>query len=213
MQNAGRWYPPVEDRSELLPLLPRALAATNQNGMPQSIDASLEEAQLIDVAGHSVVLVVAGDHTPKPYADLAGAIMLPALKLSLDDLELRNHSLFRSDPPDGEGLGLVALPTEVGKAQEVEGLRFPFPALLPISGRIAPELDQPCLVRMYFQAELCQPFLKCFEEPHGIRSLLKAQHNIVGVANDDDIALRRFPAPDISPQIEEVMKIHVSDQR
>jgi hypothetical protein len=98
----------------------------------------LEEAQLIDVAGYSMVLVVAGDHTPKPYADLTGAIMLTALTLSLDDLELRNHSLFRSDSPDGEGLGLVALPTEVGKAQEVEGLRFPFPTPLPFTGRVAP---------------------------------------------------------------------------
>ena len=148
MQYAGWWYPPVEDRSKLLPLLPRALTATNQYVTPQSIDASLEDAQLIDVAGDGMILVVAGDHAPKPYTDLAGAIMLTASKLSLDGLEPRNHSLFRSDPPDGEGLGLVALPTEVGKAQEVEGLRFPFPTPLPFTGRIAPELDQPCLVRM-----------------------------------------------------------------
>ena len=148
MQNAGWWYPLVEDRSELLPLLLGALAATNQNGMPQPIDASLEEAQLIDVARDSMVLVVAGDHTPKPYTDLTGAIMLTASELSLDDLELRNHALLRSDPPDGEGLGLVALSTEVGEAQEVEGLRFPFPTPLPFTGRIAPELDQPCLVRV-----------------------------------------------------------------
>src|ERR1700722_2578464 len=95
VQDSGCWYPLVEDRSELLPLLPGALAATNQNGMPQSIDALAEEEQLIDVAGHSMVLVVAGDHTPKPYTDLAGAIMLTALKLSLDDIELRNHALLR----------------------------------------------------------------------------------------------------------------------
>src|ERR1019366_1792508 len=148
VQDAGWWYPPVEDRSELLPLLPRALTTAYQYVSPQPIDASLEEAQLIDIAGDSMVLVVAGDHTPKPYTYLTGAIMLTAPKLSLDDLELRNHSLLRSDSPDGEGLGLVALPTEVGKAQEVEGLRFPFSTPLPLTGRIAPELDQPCLVRM-----------------------------------------------------------------
>src|SRR6266568_957970 len=148
VQNAGWWYPPAEDRSKLLPLLPRALTTTYQYVAPQSNDASLEDAQLIDVAGHSMVLVVAGDHTSKPYTDLTGAIMLTALKLGLDGFELRNHSLLRSDPPDGEGLGLVALPTEVGEAQEVEGLRFPFPTPLPFTGRIAPELDQPCLVRM-----------------------------------------------------------------
>src|SRR5580700_2430351 len=65
VQNAGCWYPLFEDRSELLPLLPCALTTTYQYVTPQSIDASLEDAQLIDVAGDSMVLVVAGDHTPK----------------------------------------------------------------------------------------------------------------------------------------------------
>src|SRR5664279_2280699 len=136
VQNTGCWYPSVEDRSELHPALLRALTATNQYVMPQSIDALAEETQLIDVAGDSMVLVVAGDHAPKPYTDLTGAIMLTALKLNLDGFELRNHTLLRCDPPDGEGLGLVALPTEVGEAQEVEGLRFPLPTPLPLTGRI-----------------------------------------------------------------------------
>jgi hypothetical protein len=114
VQDPGRWYPPFEDRSKLLPLLLRALTATNQYVTPQSIDAFSEDAQLIDVARDSVILVVAGDHLPKPFTDLAGAIMHAALKFSLDGFQLLNHALFRSDPPDGEGLGLVALPTVVG---------------------------------------------------------------------------------------------------
>ena len=51
--------------------------------------------------------------------------MHPALKFNLDGFELRDHSLLRRDPPDGEGSGLVALPTVVGEAQEREGLRPP----------------------------------------------------------------------------------------
>ena len=148
MQDSGCWYPRCEDRSKLLPLLPRALTTTNQYVTPQSIDAISEDAQLIDVAGDGMVLVVAGDHLPKPYTDLTGAIVLAALKLSLDGFQLRNHALLRSDPPDGEGLGLVAFPTVVGEPQEVEGLRFPVPTLLPVTGRIAPELDQPGLIRV-----------------------------------------------------------------
>jgi hypothetical protein len=114
VQDPGRWYPPFEDRGKFLPLLPRGLTATNEDVAPQSIDAISEDAQLIDVAGDSMVLVVAGDHPPKPCTNLAGAIMHMASKLSLDGFQLRNHALFRSDPPDGEGLGLVALPTVVG---------------------------------------------------------------------------------------------------
>src|ERR1039457_1530471 len=93
VQYTGCWYPPVEDRGELLSALLRALTATNQYVMPQSIDALAEETQLIDVAGDSMLLVVTGDHTPKPYTNLTGAIMLTASKLSLDGVELRNHTL------------------------------------------------------------------------------------------------------------------------
>jgi hypothetical protein len=74
--------------------------------------------------------------------------MHPAVKLRLDDFELRNHSLFRSDPPYGEGSALVALPTVVGKAQESEGLWFSLSPLLPVSSGEPPELDQSSLVRM-----------------------------------------------------------------
>ena len=148
MQDPRRWYPPFEDRSKLLPLLPRALTTTDQYVTPQSIDAFSEGAHLIDVAGDSMVLVVAVDHLPKPFTDLTGAIMLAALKLSLDGFQLRNHALFRSDPPDGEGLGLVALPTVVSQPQEREGLWLPLSALFPVASGEPPELDQPCLVRM-----------------------------------------------------------------
>src|ERR1017187_9919196 len=137
-------------------------------------------------------------------------MMHPALKFNFDSFKLRSHSLFRSGPPYGEGCCLVALPKVVGEAQEREGLRFSLASLSPVASGEPPELDQPCLVR--FQAELCQPFLKLSKEAFSICPVLKTQRKIVGVANDDDIALRHFPAPDISPQIEEVMQVHVCDQ-
>jgi hypothetical protein len=62
--------------------------------------------------------------------------MLPALKLSLDGFELRHHPLLRRDPPDAEGPLLVALPTEMDRAQEAEGLGFSLSTLLPVSGCI-----------------------------------------------------------------------------
>ena len=199
MQDSGYGYPPVEDRSQRLPLLLCALAATNQNVPPEPIDALSEGAQLTDIPGNSMVLVVASDHLPKPCTDLTDTIMLPAEKLNLDGLQLRYHSLFRRNPPDGEGIGLMASPAVVGEAQEREGLRFPFAPLFPFVGRIAPELDQPGLFRVEFQAELCQPFLELFKEPHCFGSMLEAHHKIVSIANDDDIAGRHFPAPGIRP--------------
>jgi hypothetical protein len=57
--------------------------------------------------------------------------MLPALKLSLDGFQLRDHPLLRRDPPDDEGSITDALPTEVSKTQEREGLWLPHSALFP----------------------------------------------------------------------------------
>src|SRR3981189_1511064 len=120
-----------------------------------------------------MVLVVAQHDLPKPSTDFGHAIMPPALKLDLDGLELRNHSLFRSDPTYGEGSALVALPTVVGEAQEREGLWFPFSTQLPVASGEPPELDQSSLVRMYFQAELRQSFPELFQETLGIHPVLK----------------------------------------
>src|SRR5712672_2699928 len=88
-----------------------------------------------------MVLVVAQHDLPKPSTDFGHAIMPSALKLDLDGLELRNHSLFRSDPTYGEGSALVALPTVVGEAQEREGLRFPLSTQLPVASG---EPTSPC---------------------------------------------------------------------
>src|ERR1019366_3869130 len=71
VQDSGWWYPPFEDRSKLLPLLPRALTAANQYVTPQSIDAISEDAQLIDVAGDGMVLVVADDAQHHQHQDQA----------------------------------------------------------------------------------------------------------------------------------------------
>jgi len=182
VQDSGYGYPPVEDRSQGPPLLLCALAATTQNVPPEPIDALSEDTQLIDIPGNSMVLVVAIDHLPKPCTNLTDTIMLPAEKLDLDGLQLRDHSLFRRDPPDGEGVGLVASPAVAGEAQEREGLRFPFAPLFPFVGCKTPELDQPGLSRVKFQAELCPPFLKIFKEPRGFGSMLEAHHKIVGIA-------------------------------
>jgi hypothetical protein len=66
------------------------------------MDAMFEEGQLVDVAGNSMVQVITRYDLMKPCTDFDHAVMHPALKLNLDSFELRSHSLFRSDLPDGE---------------------------------------------------------------------------------------------------------------
>ena len=79
-----------------------------------------------------MVLVVALYNLPKPCTDCGCAMVLPALKLSLNGFELRDHPLLRRDPPDDEG-SIGEPPTEVGKAQECEGLWFSLSTLLPVA--------------------------------------------------------------------------------
>src|ERR1039457_4176373 len=163
-------YPPFEQRNKSLPPFVGTLTAACEYLIPQSVDALPDRAHLPEISGHRMVLGVAVDDLPKPCTGLARASMHPAAKLNLDGLELRTHPLLGRNTPDGEGIGLVAPPTVVGEGQEGERLWFSRATPLPISGSIAPELDQPGLLRMEFQAELCQSFLKLLKKPHGIGS-------------------------------------------
>ena len=94
MQDSGDGYPPIENRSQRFPPLLGALAATDENIPPESVDALSEGAQLTDIPGNSMVLVVASDHPPKPCTNLTDTIMLPAEKLNLDGLQLRHIRCF-----------------------------------------------------------------------------------------------------------------------
>jgi len=47
-----------------------------------------------------MVLVVSQHNLPKPGTDFGRAMVLPALKLSLNGFKLRDHPLLRRDPPD-----------------------------------------------------------------------------------------------------------------
>src|SRR4029077_9718756 len=121
--------------------------------------------QLSRVPGNSMVLVIPQHHRPKPCTGLASRVMLPALKFSLEGFQLRDHPLLGHNPPDGESSGASGPPTEVGETQKRKGLWLSLAALLSVWGGEPPELDQSCLVCVYFQADLGQPFPKLLEEP------------------------------------------------
>ena len=84
MQRAGLGNPPVQDWGETSPSHLCALAATDEDAPPQPANATLEDAQLSRVPRNGMVLVVAQHNLAKPCTDRGRAMMLPALKLSLD---------------------------------------------------------------------------------------------------------------------------------
>jgi hypothetical protein len=84
MQDTGLWNPSVQQWGKSLPPHLCSLTAPDQDAPPQPVDTSLEDTQLSRVSRDSMVLVVAQHNRPKPCTDRGRALMLPALKLSLD---------------------------------------------------------------------------------------------------------------------------------
>jgi len=95
-----------------------------------------------------MVLVVSQYNLPQPRSDLTRTIVPPVLKLSLKEIKLRDHPLFRRNAPDVEGSAARELPTEMGEPQKREGLRFSLTTPLSVSDGEPSEFDQTRLVRM-----------------------------------------------------------------
>ena len=121
-----------------------------------------------------MVSVVAQHDLAQPFTDFSGAIMLPMLKLGLDDLKLRDHPPCRRNPPDSEGSAAPELPTEMGEPQKRELLGFSLATPFSVSGGKPPEFDRSRLVRVQFPTEPYQPFPRLREEPLDVGSILKA---------------------------------------
>jgi uncharacterized protein YjbI with pentapeptide repeats len=194
MQNAGLRNPPVQERDETIPSHLGALTATDQNAPPQSANVTIKDAQLNRVSGNGVVLVGSQHNFPKPGTDLGRAMMLPALKLSLNGFKLRDHPLLRRNPPNDESSAAVELPTEVSETQEREGFWFSFPKIFPVSGRDA---SRTC------GATVMWPFAKAKPTPPGviIRNRLGEQIDFVaGVwhLENADLRHRQWPHAELS---------------
>src|SRR5215469_990284 len=192
-----------------MPRLFAPLTATIQNASPQPTEAVPKGAELIQIARDSMVLVVTLNDLFQPFTDLRCRLVHPAAQFCFQTAQLRHHPLSRRFAPYDETSVAPPLPTVVREAEKREGFRLSLSALFPNSFGMFPELDQPRLSVMQFQAELRQPFPKLSEKPFGFRPAFEAHHKIVGVADDNHLAHRHFLAPSFYPQIENVVQVHV----
>src|SRR6266699_3650232 len=99
------------------------------------------------------------------------------------------------------------------ESEKIERLRLPFSSLIPVVLGKPPELNPARLVWVQFQPELPQSFPQVSQKTIGISQMLETENIIVGVPDDNDIASRALPAPDVHPQVEHVMQIDVREQR
>jgi hypothetical protein len=74
---------------------------------------------------------------------------------------------------------------------------------------VAAELDQAGLVRVKLQGELLEPRSHRIEETASVAFMLKAQHQIIGIAHNDHVAGSLAPSPAFGPEVENVMEVDV----
>jgi hypothetical protein len=90
---------------------------------------------------------------------------------------------------------------------------FPSPRGLAQPRRVRPELDEPGLVRVKFQGELREPAAQLLKEPFSIVLELEPHDEVVREAGNDDIPPRPRLPPVTSPQVQDIMQIHIRQQR
>ncbi len=135
--------------------------------------------------------------------------MHPPPQLRLELLQLATHTIPSCLPFELK-IALSATSADMREPQEIEGFRFSPPTFLSVDRRKAAKLDQARLVRVERQQELLQSLPKCHQESLGIVGLFKADHDIVGVAHDDEVSAGVKYAPVADPEVEDVMEKDVS---
>src|SRR6478609_10838178 len=103
--------------------------------------------------------------------------------------------------------------TDVRETEEGERLRLTQSARLTTFCRVASEFDQPRLGRVKLQTELGEPVAQRGKEPVGVVTMLKPDGEVVSETHDNDVAARVVVSPPIDPQVEDVVQVHVGEQR
>ena len=75
----GRWYPPFQYRTKFSHFFLAVRLRRTRTFRHSRLTRLPEDAQLVDVAGNGMVLVVTGYDLVKPSTDVTGAIVLSAL--------------------------------------------------------------------------------------------------------------------------------------
>src|SRR5258707_849943 len=213
MTSAGGRQPAVDQAPHPVPEHSGFLTAAQERAMPEPTYLEPKRVQRRAVGRHSVITNVSTHDRPQPLAHFRDGVMHASFEFGLHLAQLGLQPFANRLPQDREASVAPLLPTDVGEAEEVERLRFPFSALLPVFGCERSELQQPRFLRMQFQTELPHSFDKFRPEPYAICLRLETHHDIVGKPHDDHVTAGLFPTPRLGPQVEHIMEIDVSQQR
>src|SRR5882757_10664946 len=107
----------------------------------------MERAECPNVCGHCVIIEVAANDLPQPFALHGDGLVHAQSQLLLDHHKLCSHAVGPTLALQHE-TPLTGSPTDERKAQEFEGFRFAEPSLCASVRCEAAELDQAGLIRM-----------------------------------------------------------------
>jgi hypothetical protein len=114
---------------------------------PEPLDPIPKSSQPFAISRYGVVVEVSLHDSSQPLTRFPDWGMHPDLELLFDCLQLRPHAFACRFAAYGE-IAFPVSPTTMGETQKIERLRFSSPSVLPIVLGLAPERDQPGLVRM-----------------------------------------------------------------
>jgi len=126
---------------------PMFLAPTADGMPPVHKQPVSEHAQASRVTGHCVVVEVPSHDRFEPLTGLGQGIVHSLAELRLDASKFGPHALADRLAPNCKPSKAV-LPTDVGKAQEIERLRFSFSPTFSVLFGVAPEFDPARLIRV-----------------------------------------------------------------
>jgi hypothetical protein len=134
-------------------------------------------------------------------------------KLDLNRRQRAPQPFGHGDPPHCELSGLSRLRANVREAQEVKRLAAPPTLSFASSRAIAAKLDEAGFVRVQMKAKLLHAFAQGCQAGLGIRFVLKANDEVIRIADDVTFALSVAPSPLVYPEVEHVVQEHISEQR
>src|SRR5665213_686971 len=178
---------------------------------PQLAHCQAKGSHTVGVGWHRVIREEAAHHATKPLPLLWNGLMLAQLKLSLDVRELRLHPFAHRAPHEQEP-PRSRLAADVRKAEKIEGPRTLPLDLAAALGR-STKTHQPSLLRVQFQGELAHSFAQVLEKLLGFPFVLESEQHVVRLSHDDNVAAGFEGAPLLDPQVEDVVQIHVREQR
>src|ERR1019366_7225182 len=191
-------FPPREGGTESLrKTLPRPTATLTPPSklvQPHALHLVAERLQACLVVRYGVVLEISANHRAQPLRRIRNRRVHPLAQRLPNILQLGGHQFAYRLAVYREVPLLPAPPTNVGETQKVEGLRLPFPTLLPALGGISPEFGQTDFIRVPPQSQFAHPLPQLLQDPLCIASVLKPQHSVVATPGYYLAALRHgFP--------------------